>query len=256
MYIFADFNIVALVLNILMLVILLIPVIVGFRNGFVKTAFRFGKLAVCIGLAFSFCKKLGLFLKERFLYSFLREKISKLVYDSIGTAADATVDNLQNSVPEAVRVFLSAFGVDTGAMADSAVSAGGDVIENMINSISGALSGAVAVVLGFLAIFLVSLVVVGIVGALLNRIVTNLPVLKQLNSLLGGVCGLLIGIIAAWIAAQGIVALLGVIGGFDYSQAKILVFFHEGSPFRFIIKAILQGADSILASVTANVAGA
>lgn len=256
MYIFADFNVFALVLNVLMLVILLIPVVAGFHNGFVKTAFRFGKLAVSLILAFSFCKKLGLFLKEKFIYGFLRDKISTLVYESVGAASDATAENLNNSVPATVKSFLSAFGVDTGAMADSAVSAGGDAIENMINSISGALSGAVAVVIAFALIFLVSLVAVWIVGLLLHGIVSNLPVLKQLNAILGGVVGLLIGLIAAWVAAQIIVLLLGVFVDFDYTNAKILVFFHEGSPFRFIIRTILQGADSILASVTAVGAGA
>lgn len=249
MFIFAEFNVLPLILNVLMLVSLLIPIIVGIKNGFVKTAFRFGKLLICVSIAFGFCKKLGLFLKEKFLYQFVRGKVSTLVYDCLGDVTDATAESLSNSVPSGMQGLLSAFGVETEKVAEDAIANGGDVIENMINSVSGALSGVAALIVAFIGLFLVSLLLVGLVGLILNQIVTHLPVLKQINTVLGGVFGLLMGLVSTWILAQGLVTVLGLLG-VDYTGAKVLLFFHHGSPFRLLIKAILSGADAVLAAMT------
>ncbi|MBP3436885.1 MAG: CvpA family protein [Clostridia bacterium] len=236
------FDFVALALDLVMVISVLIPLIIGLKSGLIKTVFRFCKMIIAVILAFCFCKPLGLFLKERFVHTFVYGKVSETIHSCLADAGlgEVSGESLSGSVPEGLKDFLNIFGMNTDEMAETAVQSGSEAVEQMITSVSDAVSSAASVVLAFIAIFIVGLIAAVIVGKILNAIVTHLPVLGTLNTVLGGVIGLLIGLIVAWVVAQGVVALLGVIGGIDYQNARLLQFFHSGSPFRWILQMIIQ----------------
>ena len=64
-----------IVSDVLILLVLLIPIILGIKRGFVDTALRFGKTLIAFILACSFAKKLGAWVKEK-IYPFIHDKIS------------------------------------------------------------------------------------------------------------------------------------------------------------------------------------
>ena len=236
------FDYVSLALDLLMIVAVLIPLIIGLKTGFVKTVFRFFKLIAAVVLAFCFCKPLGLFFKERFVYGFVNGKVSEIIHNCLADVGmgNLTTETLSGSVPDGLKAFLSFFGINTDQMASDAVTTGGEAVENMISTVSDAVAGAVSVVLAFICIFIVGLIFIIIFGKLLDSIVSRLPVLGTLNTVLGGVIGLVIGLILAWVVSQGVVAILGAVGGYDYHNAPVLMFFHNGSPFRWILQLIVQ----------------
>lgn len=237
-----NFDFVSLALDLVMVIAVLIPVIIGLKSGFVKTVFRFCKLIGAVILAFCFCKPLGAFFKERFVHSFVYEKVSELIHSCLADTGLGSVSSeaLSGSVPDGLKTFLNIFGMNTDQMASDAVATGGEVVQNMIDTVSDAVSSAASIVLGFICVFIVGFIAMIIVGKILNAIVTRLPVFGTLNTILGGVIGLVIGLIVAWILAQAIVALLGAIGGVAYQNARLLVFFHSGSPFRWVLQLIIH----------------
>ncbi len=237
-----NFDFVSLALDLLMVVAVLIPLIIGLKTGFIKTVFRFCKLIAAVVLAFCFCKPLGAFFNERFVHSFVYEKVSEIIHNCLADVGmgNVTTETLSGSVPDGLKSFLNFFGMNTDKMANDAVTSGGEAVENMITTVSESVSGAASIVLAFICVFIVGFIAIIIVGKLLDAIVSRLPVLGTLNTVLGGVVGLVIGLIVAWVVAQGVVALLGAIGGYDYHNAHILMFFHNGSPFRWVLQLIVQ----------------
>lgn len=234
------------VLDAIIVILFLIPVIGGFRRGFVKTVFRCGKFTVALVFAFSFAKKLGLWLRDKFIYDRVAEKVSGFL--ASGDAGDVTAENLADAVPSGFSRILSFFGADVEDLAASATEAGHAALSEFTDSITLAAANVLSVVLAFFLILLLGWAVLWIFGKLLNGIVTHLPVIKQCNTLLGGILGILIGCLAAWSGAQVIVTVLGFVGEFDYSVTHVLSFVYRVNPVRFVLKAILDGMGTVAAT--------
>ena len=233
----------SIVLDILILVVLAIPVVQGFRNGFVKTVLRFGRVLISAVLSCLFAKRVGGWLRDKWIYDFVYGKIDGIVTDEVGKGA--TIDNISDKLPAGLRDSLSAFGVDTGALAEDVAEAGQSAIAEFTENVASSVSGIVSVVLAFLAVFLVSFLLLLIVGALLNAIVSRIPIIKTINRWLGGVIGLLVGICAAWGVAQLVVAILGFFAMTDYSNAYILNFFHSVNPLRWLFRLLAYSLHDI-----------
>lgn len=236
-------NFLHIILDLIIVVILAIPIIQGFRRGFVKMLLRVGKFLISCVLACLFCKKLGVWLRDRWIYRFVHEKISDLI--SAKAEEGATLTHIAESLPEGLEETLSTFGVDVNSVAAEVSESGANAVAEFTDRLAGYVSNIASVVLGFAILFVLFLIVTVIVGRLLNAIVTRLPIIKTLNTWLGGALGVLLGFCYAWGAAQIVVAILGLFAMVDYSGAVILGFFHGVNPLGWLLRLLVSSLYSI-----------
>lgn len=236
-------NYLNIILDIIVLVVLAIPVIQGFKNGLVKMILRFGKFLVAFVFSCLLCKPLGTWLRDKWVYSFVHEKISGLV----GREAEkgANIDTIAESLPEGLRKSLSTFDVDVSEVAGDVAEAGEQALSAFTDKISGYVANIASVVLAFVVLFIVGLILFLLVGKLLNAIVTRIPVIKAINTWLGGAVGLLLGFISAWGFAQILVTVLGFFAMVDYSGAVVLSFFHRVNPLGWVLGLLANGLHDI-----------
>ncbi len=233
-----------IVSDVLVLLVLLIPIILGIKRGFVDTALRFGKTMIAFILSCIFAKALGAWLKEK-IYPAVYDKISALF---VGETAETLSESaMLEKIPEGVRDTLATTGFDVGEMASSAAEKGNAMIESFAQSVSSAASGALAYVLAFVGIFAVSLLLIALLRPVLSFIVEHLPVVKTFNKILGAAMGVLIGLLFAWILSQLLVGLLGLIAHNSWTDTYLLSFFYRVSPLQWLFSIAVQSIVAIAA---------
>lgn len=232
-----------IILDVIIIITLAIPIIQGFRKGFVKMVLRFGKFIVSCVCAGLFCKKLGVWLRDKWIYQFVYDKINGIVETEVENGA--TIDSIAQTLPEGLEETLSTFGVDVGTVAEELAVSSETAIADFTVKVSSYVANIASVVVGFAILLVVSMIVLSIVGAVLNAIVTRIPVVKTINAWLGGAMGVLLGVVTAWGAAQLVVTILGFFAMVDYSDAVILNFFHDVNPLGWIFRLIANGLHEI-----------
>ena len=237
-------DILNIVADVLVFLVLLIPVILGIKRGFVDTALRFGKTIIAFILSCIFAKKLGAWLKEK-IYPFVYEKISAFFEGE--TAETLSEGSMLEKLPEGVRNTLTATGFDVNQMASDAAEKGEAMVESFAQSVSNSAAGALAYVLAFVAVFVASLLLIAILRPLLNLIIEHLPVVKTFNRLLGALMGVFIGLLFAWIASQLLVGLLGLIAHNNWTDTYLLSFFYRFNPLQWLFSIAVQSIAAIAA---------
>ena len=232
-----------IVLNVIVLVSLLIPVVRGFMNGFVKTVLHLLRFVVAFVVSCIFVKPLGLWIKEKWLGG----KFYDTVYDALNKSFDGSADGMADAVPAGLKALLETFGFDLGGAASDAVGEGEGMLASFASTVADKLSSIASVAIAFVAIFLLSLIVVVLLTKVLNFLVEKIPFVRGLNRVLGLLAGAFIGVVTAWTTSQLIVFLLTTFTHVDYSQAVVLNFFHDISPLRWILQIIAQSMTGIMA---------
>lgn len=215
----------------ILLAIVILFAISGFKKGFVKTIISGLKNVAAFIVAFNFSSRLGSWLKEQFFMERAREAIKQKVAEFIGdkSATNSDISNLLNSEHSGFLSFIEKMGVDTDTVVNIAASQEGDVIDRVSEYIAEPCVNALSTVLAFVLLFIGTLLVFIIVGAVLNLIV-KLPVLKGTNKILGGILGAVIGIFWAFV----LTALIRMVVPYFSDNAVISSLAHGGPLYGFI----------------------
>ncbi len=230
-----------IVLDVLVLAVLAVPLISGAVKGFVHTLLHLGKSLIAFVLACVFVKKLGAWIKAKWIYQLVRNNIAKLFAEG----GASTENELVAALPESIRNTLAAVGMDVDAMASDAVAQGEAIRESFIESVSQGVSGVLSFALAFAAIFLVSILGIMLLRPLLDWLVTHLPVVKTWNKVLGALLGLLLGVIFSWVCAQLIVGVSGLVAYHDWTDTYLLSFFYQVNPLRWLLQIVVKSIASI-----------
>ena len=128
----------------------------------------------------------------------------------LGTSdALSSVDNLLASLPDFIVRALQDAGVTASSISGSIVSGSSAAAERIADLLAPTFVGFLKV-LAVIVIFALLMVVVRILAEVLSHVL-RLPVLGQLDSILGGVCGFLLALVLVWVmlaAAQVFVPML------------------------------------------------
>ena len=235
-------DILNLVSDLLIVLVLLIPIILGIKRGFVDTALRFGKTIIAFALASLFAKPVGAWVKG-LIHPTVSEKM--LAFFEGETAETLNASTMLDKVPEGVKTSLSVPGFDVEGMAKDAAAKGEEMIESFAGSLSNSVSGALAYVIAFAGIFLLALILVPVMRMLLNFIVKRLPIIRTLNRLLGALMGALIGLMFAWMLSHALAWVLGAIAHNNWTDTYLLSFFHKFNPLRWIFSVAIESISSI-----------
>lgn len=181
-------------LDILLVCIVIVFVIVGVKRGFIKSAAHFlGAIAAaCLSAALG--RMAAQWLYDTLFHEALVEKISGTI-GSMGTAE--AVRNVLGSLPDFIIRALEDAGITEAALKGGVASQTGQTAELLAASLEPVFVGFLKV-LTVIALFLLFMVVVRILANVVSA-AFELPVLSQLNGLLGGVFGLLLGLLSVWV---------------------------------------------------------
>ena len=187
------------ILDILLVAALAFGFYYGWKRGFLRIVLKtFASLFAAV-IAMSYFSALGVFLRDKFVYTFVHNKVMEKVAGlGIGSAADDIV----GAVPEGFRRVAELVGIDLTSMAESAVQSSEDALMSFAESASFSLAQLISSATAFVLVFLVSFFVLRFLATPINAIVMRLPLLGQINRYLGLVFGALTTMIIAWLVIK------------------------------------------------------
>ncbi len=232
--------------------------IFGLIKGFASTIYSLLATVLIIVLTIVLCPIVANALRQNEnLYNGLYERIDDLVdlekaYENLlkqkgvedVDAGAGTVENvnlsseqqnnmmdeiLQNiGLPEAIRNAVTSSDGIKDYVAQSADGFARSKVSAMEPAVVAALTNTIINAIGFLVTFICVALVVGIIGKVLD-LVTKIPGIKQLNTILGGVAGLFEGLLVVWLLFTVITAL----GSSEFGQS-MLALINENPLLSFI----------------------
>jgi len=186
-------------MDIITIAVILLSAFIGYKRGLVKTAFGFVSFFVAIGVALLFYKPLALILTEKTtIDDWIIEKIEntqsvsgdieKLDKEVASEEEIEAQENtiIENSLSDLPSVVIEKFNLE-------------EIKNNAKHEIAIKVSELIMKLLSLIIIYLVVKITLFVAGLLLNSLM-NLPVLKQVNEILGLIIGTLIGFLEIYTA--------------------------------------------------------
>lgn len=216
-------------IDLILLAIMALIVFISVKSGFFKTLFDL----VAYFLAFSFAKSLSPVLAQSAFDSFIRKGAQSYLEASlstIGTTDYVTqAEQVIESIPEGLRGLMQILGYSEETITQQIASSdfnGANLVESIMNTVVEPVGVALMQFILFVILAIVFLVVGKILVLLLNKIVKKLPIIKRVNSLLGGILGLIKGAVLIIVvsAALSVIASASDNQGFiDSINSSVLV---------------------------------
>lgn len=184
------------ILDIFVVLFLALGFYVGWKRGFLKIVLKtFAGLFSAV-IAMSFFDNLGSVLKEKYVFTFVHNKISAAIGE-LGAGVDAAA--MADAVPSALQKAASLVGIDLVGIAESAVQSGKDSLAEFVENASHSISQLISSAAAFVILFLLSFFVLRVLSTPINAIVMKIPLLGHVNRFLGLLFGALTALILAWL---------------------------------------------------------
>ncbi len=233
----------SLLLDVILIVIMAMCVVYGYKNGFFKSIMNLVSGIVSVIVAYTFTPALGAWLNAKFFLG----AISKGIAEAFASAAKASSDVAGEIVYDLTKMFenpqitsiIERFGSDVSAVqeaADGSADASYSVIEDIAVSVASPIAETVSTVCAFLLLFIVTALVLRIFTAIISGIF-RLPVLKSMDKGLGLVAGIITAAFFGWVlslAAEVALSALvtvapDIVSENTFNNTIIIKFFAENS---------------------------
>jgi uncharacterized membrane protein required for colicin V production len=217
-----------LTLDIIMVAIIVLMTIAGYRRGLLLSAVSFLSSLISIGIAFLFVRPLSLFLSSQGLFSSTMQNVSDRIYEAGRTSAVTIAPVLEEiGIPESwTRVILQ---TQTGSEAD--------VVDYTAHAVWMLASAALALAI----IYLFVRIILGFAARLLTPAIDGVPIVGWLNHLGGSVIGLLWGATVVALSIMVLVSLSGAVPSIAEwtKESRIISFLAEKDIIRSLLDTIL-----------------
>ena len=227
---------------IVVLAILAIGAIIGWKKGFVDMLFGAVSMTIALILAVLIGPKLGTFVQEN---TGLTDKLSVKVSQTLNLEdlaievpePDAFVENL--NLPEIIKEKLTSEEFEAKLNLDKMAE---DASRKMAEVVATFLARTIISALCFVIVFVVALILLFVLNKILD-LFAKLPLLKQANQIAGLALGVFQGILVIWL----FFAVVTVISGTEFGQnmfgyinsSKLLSFLYANNiPVNFITKTV------------------
>ncbi len=196
---------IGLFVDIFFVVFAVIIVAVSAKRGFIKNAMKLITFVLSVIVAVTLTPMFSGYIAE----NWIEENVNEYVCDQVislsqrGGADTFDIASLFNEEQEDFMALLSRFGVDAEQLAEGyrSITEGTEAtVKELADKIADAVVHALASVIAFLIIFVAALIVLSLISLLLG-LAAKLPVLKQINALLGFVCGVIIAVAFVYVFA-------------------------------------------------------
>ena len=191
-------------LDLIMIAILGVSIFLGIRRGLIRSVIRLVGSIVALILAISFSSALGSYIDANYVNAPMREwAVDQLSASSEDVSpTDVDFDDLFANRPEFFVDVCDFLGVDMDEInasyeslkADGINQAKSAIVTRMVDPLSSVISRAIAFAVIFLAAMIAILVI-----SLFSKFLTNLPVIKKMDKLGGGILGAVTGILLCFI---------------------------------------------------------
>lgn len=176
-------------LDVCLIVLAVIFVIAGFYRGVVKSLVELAGTLASVLAAVMLASMIAPAIFTVFVRPYLVENINTSIMSTIGQDAAAQIQGVMEALPKFIANSLSGYGLTSDqigtAMADSSDQAASAVVD----LVAPVVTDLIKTIL-MLVIFLILMILVGLAARAIDR-VFRLPVLRQLNAVLGAVFGVL-----------------------------------------------------------------
>ena len=241
--------------DIILVSVFVLTVVVCAARGLVKSIWWLLRAVLSLGAAFLFGQRFARWLMDRFLL----EKFTNLARTSLeGIVKENNggfdIAELFESLPESFSSLLTRFGADADKLKSAysgATAAPASDINSMAEEIATPVAGVVSNALGYVAVFFGAFLIITIVGWVIG-LIAELPVLRGVNRLLGGLFGVICGFIYVWVICLAMSAFVesGIAGNDSFAlkeladKSYLFRFFCGFSPFDYINITKIVGALS------------
>lgn len=177
-------------------------VAMGVFRGFIRSAVHFlgSIIAACLSAALGGVAAQWLF--DSVFRGALVERVSESI-NTLGTSGAVTsVDSLLASLPDFLVRALEDAGVTSDAISRGIAGQSSAAAEQVADLLAPVFIGFLKV-LAVIVIFALLMVAVRIVAEIVSGLL-RLPVLGQLDGILGGVCGFLMALVLVWVALAAV----------------------------------------------------
>ena len=198
---------------------------IGYKRGFFRTIMRLISLAVALVAAALLSQPAA-----QLLYNaLLRNRVTEFVTDAFaktGQTVSASVESMMSSLPGILQHALSADGLTSSAevLTRAGVSAGAAPAEASSAVLSRVVEPLTVTLLSgacFIVIFILCLIAMLLITRAAD-LATKLPVLKQVNGVLGLLVGIAEGLILVWVLARGLTWLASALAPNEWLSPAVL----------------------------------
>ena len=216
------------------LVALIIVILFAYR-GFFASVFHFGRYIASAIVAYSFGPALSRFLYEKWVFPGIAAPVAEKVENFLNnTMGSVDIEGLVETLPPLVKKFadVDALCAKYGAAVDSFH----EVAEEFSSTVAAPLASLISNAIAYVVIFFAAVLLLKLLVFLLDKFFDSIPLLKAINHILG----MLLGVLAAFLALAGITWLIGVLisllGDHEWlrlfaEQSKLFGYFQELSFF-------------------------
>ena len=226
-------------IDLLLIALFLIPLWISWKRGFVRSIIGFASLLIALLITCLYTSALGQCYDAWFVRRHVAKQVSgtleKLARDSAGAL---NFDQLFENPPETLVKLTNRFGVSIDDLQERYRSAVVDRADNLADQLADFLtanaSETISAILAAITLFFGSRLILWLLSLMLSLLV-ELPILKQLDSLLGlllgGLSGLILVIVVSGLLFRLLPALAAAypdtFGKWDLNDSSILCFFAE-----------------------------
>ncbi len=191
--------------DIILVAVILIAVISGWKKGFIRTFMGLISFAASIVLTWLLYNPVSKFIYDKFLLGGISRYIENAFEAELG-GSGASLGELFAELPDVFTNFLNRFSNTNDAVtfySENANATSAQLSRFMAEPIADSLSKIIA----FVGLFIIIYIVLKLLTKLLDKIV-KLPLLNGVNKFLGIVLGAVLGLFTAWVLAIAFEALL------------------------------------------------
>lgn len=193
----------AYILDIAVILLFILAIFIGYKRGFIKTILRLVGCILAIVLAFLLSRPIAEGVYDKFLAPIVKEQIVANV-PSVDT--ETLKNELSSAFDQLPGFVVNALGNNVGT-SDQIIDQLKESLTGDVQSIAATISdkvvrpvaAAMLQMICFFILFILLMIVVIIVSCVINK-VFHLPVLKQMNGVLGAVAGAIEGVLWVFVA--------------------------------------------------------
>ncbi len=218
------------IVDIVLLAILVIGLVLGWKRGFVKTVAKPVKIVAVWACSIKFCSGVARGFIAPLIQKPVTEKLSSVLTEK---CAGLTAQTAAEDLPTLLKMTAGIFNIDVNQVVENS---GEALIEGLAKTFTEPLVYVVAVVISFILLLLVCNVVFSVVLWVLNGVFRTKP-LAWLNKTLGIIFSFAFAFIIAWLVSMLVGAILGMnaLSSLGFEGGAVYGFFKEYHPLDLLL---------------------
>ena len=215
--------------DIIIIATIVLFIIIGVKRGIAKTLLNLAGLIFTAIAAYYLSSFLAQLVYDSFLKQTIISNLEQIIEQK---GAEYAVMNSFEAVPKWITaittLFIGLFGVSLEEFQDN-MKFSKDISLSLAQNIEATLSSVVTTVLGIILIIVLFIIILILVKKIIKLalVIFEIPVIKQINKLLGGLLGAVEGIVFLWFAINVFYAIMSFINPVLLSNSLISGQFSE-----------------------------